>query len=138
MPYEVSHIAEDGYLRIVHRGAGDPAEYRSAHLHLAELLAAHKLTKLLVDVREVTNKIPVSSLFWLISSLPDIFPTRCRISIIVNPGVQTDAGFVENVAQNRGLDLRNFHTHEEALEWLLKQKNASPVVKSPTPARESD
>jgi len=81
----------------------------------------HKITRVLVDVRELEGKLPRMETY----DLPDKhFPKMQFRGVVTTIAVvnreEFNTGFFENVAVNRGFNIHTFSDPEEALKWVNK------------------
>ncbi len=80
----------------------------------------HGLTRLLLDASRSTPTQSVADDFDFTSELKAHFPRNVRHAIIHRPEAAAHMKFVEDVARNRGLNLRVFFDRAAALDWLLE------------------
>ena len=45
-------------------------------------------------------------------------PANIKVARVVNPAILSDSEFLENVAVNRGINVKTFQDRELALKWL--------------------
>ena len=120
MPFEISIFKEGGYIRIRHYGEISVAEIGDARNAAIKKVLRHFIFKILVDVCEVTNKLSTLDAFSATSDHSKIKRPGLRGAIVAREDQMEDARFMENVAVNRGMNIRAFHDMERALSWLLK------------------
>ncbi len=119
MAYTVAANAQGEYVHVVHSGASDPAEIVAARMEAIELLTARRLRRFLIDLRQVRNAFTTMDHYNLITSAlahSEIIGTP--IAVVVDVGDLGDFRFVEDLAINRGLDLKIFTDADAATAWL--------------------
>ena len=79
-----------------------------------------KCSKVLVDVRNFNNRINFSDIFNLVSKdLPDIINHKIKkVAIVDVDGHNFNKEFFENVAVNRGHNVKIFTDINNAMDWL--------------------
>lgn len=75
--------------------------------------------KLLVDATKGLSRASVIEDYKFVSDLRSRLPAGIRIALVLRPDQLGPSQFVEDVAQNRGLNLQLFEERSEALHWLL-------------------
>jgi len=83
------------------------------------LAISNSLKNILIDLTEVKGKLPGSDAFELGELAAKIWGYNLKIAIIYRPADIT--GMFENVAVNRGGNVRVISTVEEGEKWLLHE-----------------
>jgi hypothetical protein len=117
MQYSLQPQAQ--YMAIRLTGAPSEPEVRAL---LGEMLSCYKekgLSQALIEVKVAFGLDPVA-IKSLVSSLPALgFPYGFRMAVLLLDEVAAKAmEFAEDVAVNRGIELRSFRDRGEALAWL--------------------
>lgn len=60
----------------------------------------------------------------------DVFPPRTRLAVVIpsDPAQAESARFAETVALNRGIAMRIFLEHDDAIRWLRQQAEAESTT----------
>ena len=110
------------FLRV--KVAGREADKPPSHLCAAILDECGKQgrTRILIELDQKTP-LSTTSQYALISRLPELgFTPRHRIALVhKTPAMQAANEFIDVVAGNRGLQVRNFKGVEEAQRWLREE-----------------
>lgn len=120
MRYEVRFDPASGFLAVTIEG-----EYGmewAQHI-LAELRSAtirHPDAPILVDTRRGQTTLTATDVYGLGQQLRELgVGTTVRLAIVNEPGRDFNrASFLEELARNRGLQIRNFHDLAPATTWL--------------------
>ena len=69
---------------------------------------------------DITELVTVPSVFDIFETVSEKLPRNLRYAVVVEVGqaISEDAHFLENVATNRGVQVRLFKRPQDALEWL--------------------
>jgi hypothetical protein len=78
----------------------------------------HGITRVLVDITNIAGRIDLWHHFRQVEYLSTLLSQRVRMALVTLPEQGEPAHFIETVAMNRGLILRQFTGLEEAIEWL--------------------
>jgi hypothetical protein len=118
--YDLDVREEKDYLRIDITGQRTKDTIKSVTKEIYEAFKTFKGKKILVDVSKFEEHINIIDIFSLLTSdLPNIIKGKIdKVAIIEPGGNEDDKQFFENVARNRGHNLKIFDTEEDALEWL--------------------
>ena len=109
------------YILTKHEGNFTIEEFEESTRSTKVLLDEHRWNKLLVDLRGVTNRIPLANVYYIIEFDKKVFPSA-RIAVVFPLERAEDARFAETVAENRGVNLKAFTDHEKALHWLTPRQ----------------
>lgn len=120
MRYEVRFDPSTGFLAVTTEGVYGME--LAKHI-LAELKAAtirHPDAPILVDTRQGQTTMTATDVYQLGQELREIgVGTTVRLAIVNEPGHDFNrASFLEELARNRGLQIRNFHELDPAVRWL--------------------
>jgi hypothetical protein len=124
----VKTSAEPGFLRV--NGAGDfsLAEAQRTFIEILEAVARSKTDKVLVDGRGITGDPQTMERFYygeFAAEMLGKFTARgvsrsTRFAYVLHEPLRDPERFGENVAVNRGVDVRTFDNDHDALAWLLQ------------------
>jgi len=123
MSYRLKIENNEGTLLVKATGARTYENVLNMTLEIMEACIQHGTPKVLVDVRDLEGRLNVLDSF----TIPDeVFP-RIRDRRVIQKSAIVDVEefqgayrFFENVAVNRGFNLRIFSDQEEAMLWLRK------------------
>jgi hypothetical protein len=120
MQYAISFDARPPLLTMTVRGPIDLDICRSLLTDLAGRFAAHQYPPILVDTREATPELSATEIYQLAEELAEAgFGKRSRFAVVTVPRADFDrAGFLEQIAGHRGLDIHAFLDRDAALSWL--------------------
>jgi hypothetical protein len=94
--------------------------WKRALVQVERLSKETGICRLLVDVRKQTDLASIMRLFNFASHLPRsiAFAILCELHL-------ENHRFIENVATNRGIAVKDFHSERSAIEWLKNWPNKS-------------
>lgn len=109
----------DDYLKVVVRGQ----QSRSDAFEVIDMISAQAvatgLHRVLVDGRDLTNRLEASDIFSIGEQVAKVFGNRLRVALVYR--VDFVHGFGESVAVSRGAVFTVRATEQEALSWLMQQ-----------------
>jgi hypothetical protein len=124
----VDFLEEEEVVRVTTSGVLDSLEQVAAFageaLSRAGQLGVHRI---LIDHRMVTYSLSTSSIYRLPGTLRGVgrrVGTRTAILVTDGPS-RDDFQFLETVLQNRGLVARLFHDYDEAITWLVADRDSA-------------
>lgn len=86
---------------------------------LAQFVKKTGIKKVIVDQSEGRVDVTISELFEFHSSHNEVLPNQIKIAIIVSKEeIADNMKFAENVAINRGIDIKVFTSVNEGIKWL--------------------
>jgi hypothetical protein len=117
--YELE-IKKPDYLFIKVKGERTVDSIKEVTKKIAEKCSKQKCMKVLIDVREFTERINFSDIFDLVArDLPNITKNKINKAAIVDiEGHNFNKEFFENVAVNRGHNVKIFTDINDAMDWL--------------------
>ena len=122
MEWKIIMHEEKNYLEIVTKGIADKDSSLEMAKAISETMRKHRLTKALIDHRNVTK---VTGRMTDVYQRPKLFKLigmilGIKIAEVINPAHQEHFRFLETVCVNQGFKFSVFFEKESALEWLLK------------------
>ena len=120
MPYEVTFAENENYVSGALTGEITESEIKAARVEMNALLTDHDCERLLVDATGTTRMLGFLSDFEITASHKSELPPRTWHAVVIRPDQKEHMQFVENVAQNRAVNLRLFTDRHEAIDWLLE------------------
>ncbi len=119
MSFRIEVDTENQLVRIRHEGEMSPEEMYKGRSEVGALLKHHGYRRMLVDTREIEEGPDTLSAFELSSSHRQDLSLQVRLAILVTPLLEPNARFSENVANNRGFQVRVFLDEAAAIAWLM-------------------
>jgi len=124
MPYEVFYDEKDKIVMLRASGKVLQQEHDDAHRQAFQLAGEKKSLMIFVDLQDIdTSKTSTQECFNFGQFLAEKNIDRAtRIAVVMPKDLDSgeDVNFVTSVATNRGRNIRQFATPEEAKNWLLK------------------
>jgi len=99
-----------------------PFETAAARREVAELLAAKRWNRIIVDVTALQSVPKAVELFESGGALPQTAPRSPWIALVVRPDQSNHARRIEKMAQDDGVFLTSFIDPEEAHAWVLGEQ----------------
>lgn len=121
MPFREEVIHDGKYVLIKHEGNFTREEYEQSIVSTRKLLDEHRWNRILVDLRDVRNRVSVFDVHYIIEFDSKVFPF-VRIAVIFPREREEDGRFADNVAANRGVRLKSFVDYGQAVAWLTSKK----------------
>jgi hypothetical protein len=118
--------AESALLNVVLTGKFSLAEAERTFLQMVEASALRKCKKVLVDGRSLIGNPERMERFYygefvaetVINSIAEGLSAARQFAYVLREPVRDPNRFGENVAVNRGMNLKTFETRKDALHWL--------------------
>lgn len=117
MSFSVREINVGQYVVVKHEGQLTLKAFEDARAAAKRLLKDNRWSRLLIDVRSATHRVPIAEVFFVMKSLSEVFPGT-KIALIFPPDRTDEGEFAETVASNRGIRLKSFSNYEQAVAWL--------------------
>lgn len=116
MPETVDYDEDLGLILVRSYGTVSADEMEASVGRVGELAGEKCAVKVLVDAENLESMPGEGDIFFLAST----FPRTARIAVLLSreKAVRESLRFGENVARNRGLNIRTFPSKTEALLWL--------------------
>ncbi len=113
MPEEVKIDTEKQFMRVQFGSDSTVENWKSALVQVEHLSEKTGICRVLVDVRKQTNIAGTGTLFEFGAHLPRsiAFAVLCEIHI-------DNHRFIEDVATNRAMTVKDFDSEQNAIEWL--------------------
>ena len=118
--------AESDFLLVKAQGTFALDEAKTNFIQMLEEVARHKVTKVLIDGREVTGEPELMERFYygefaartLRKFSPQGVSPATHFAYVLEQPVRDRNRFGENVAVNRGMSVKTFEVLDDAREWL--------------------
>ena len=120
MPYSTSFDDDAKFVSIVFSGQITLRELKAGRSEAQSCLAENKCHRLLVDAKDYRLTHSLGEAYEFTTEHPLFLRSPTRIAVVTYPDSAELFGFVEDVAQNRGTDLKTFEGRRAALDWLLE------------------
>ena len=121
MPYEISYDEENRLMILNFSGSPSINEHKKVRKEVVPLLKIKKYSKLLVDLSNLdTSFIKTMDNFSFGETSPQAYKgIKLAIVLPLDEPSKEDILFTSTVAFNRGLNIKEFNTVEDALSWLI-------------------
>lgn len=125
MGMNIKTSAEPGFLRAEASGDFTLPEAKRTFLELISAVRRHKAEKVLFDGREITGEPTTMQRFYyaefaaLTVAIHSEQIFALKFAYVLLEPVLDPERFGEDVAVNRGMDVKAFDNSDEALRWLL-------------------
>ena len=119
MTYAVYSIADDEYILLEYTGEVTREEHETGRRHAIQKLTEHGWRRLLVDARRIAAQMSVVDDFEFTVDNVAIHPPLVNIAVVHRSDEAERFRFIEDVAVNRGLNLKVFTDSDEAIDWLI-------------------
>ena len=119
MPHRIEVIEHRKYVRLTFLGVLSRADHETARADAAAALAQNAFSKLLIDTLLAEPKMTTGDDYEFTGEHQLHLPTDLRTAIVHPPDAAERFRFIENVAVNRGMNMKLFTEEHEALGWLL-------------------
>ena len=113
MPEQVRLDADRQLICVEFDSASTVEDWRSALVHVERLAKDTGIRRVLIDVRHQAIKATTVTLFEFASHLP----RSMAFAVLCETQLETHH-FIENVATNRGITVRDFDSYQNAIAWL--------------------
>ena len=118
MTHTVEIIDDAEYVRVVFAGEVTRGEHESGRNDAIRALTCNGWNRLLVDVRRIDAKMSLSDDFEFTNEHQSTPIQYVRVAVICRADESDRFSFIENVAVNRGGDMKVFTDPEQAIRWL--------------------
>ena len=119
MSYQLIVHTTDRFVELKHSGF-EMTDDELSRRKVAEVLDENRWLRILVDIRDVKQLPPVARQFQFTQDNQHVLPKGVSLAMVMREDQETMGQFVENVAQNRGVNQRAFKNYESAKAWLIK------------------
>jgi hypothetical protein len=125
MSYTLRQFEEEKYIELYYYGEFTISELENSKIDGNEVLSRNGWHRVLVDVTTAHAYPATVDYFDFASGLTQDAPGNIRLALVVKEERKEIGKFFENVAVNRGLDVRCFTDRDEGLKWLLDQRDSA-------------
>ena len=119
MASAIKYIEEHGYVSVILEGDVSIEELAATREESAALMTEKQCLRLFVDSRDESEMNSISDDFDFSSEHFKYFPPPIKTAVLVHDDHAKHMQFVEDVSQNRGVNLMVFVDKGEALRWLF-------------------
>ena len=119
MPFDVTYVEDAGYVSGVLSGDMSGDQLEVARQAMNEQLIAHDCRRLFVDATKIDRMQSVFADFDFTTEHRNKLPLGTRHAVVIRAERKPHMQFIEDVAQNRAINLRIFLDRDEAVNWLL-------------------
>lgn len=116
-------MLDPGIVEIVHTGDIGIEHATASRIEAAAIMNERGLRLVLADVSRTNHVETPLDLLEFNATHYDVFPRGSRIAVVIpsDPEKAMPARFAETVAVNRGIAMRIFLEHSDAVRWLKQQ-----------------
>ena len=121
MSFKMRILPEAPILEISHAGTVNREAVQAAGVEAVKLIAAKKLSRLLLDLSQAIVSMSTTDAFEHHSTILEQLPRGMRVAVVCSPEnwAPDEVRFTENVVQNRGLAWTSFQNRDDAIAWLV-------------------
>ena len=120
MTYTVDQLKDSECIRVVFSGRVTEEQHYEARDDANIALSEAGWNRLLVDATEIDAEMTVVEDYQFTKDHPFSLPPTVRMAILHRPDEEERFRFIENVAKNRGSNLKIFTDQAEAIAWLIR------------------
>ncbi len=121
MQFDVVYIESPGYVSATLSGDVVDEVLKTARGEMNSKLLAHDCKRLLVDAGGVSHMQSIISDFEFTAEHRTKLPPGTRHAVVIKDEHRPHMQFVEDVAQNRSINLKLFTDRNAAIEWLCTE-----------------
>ena len=118
MEHVIELVGDKKHVRIALTGRLTSNDLENARDDASSALTGERCDRLLVDATRITYELSDLEFFQFTSEHPSRLPKGTRIALLISPDELLNFRFVENVAQNRAVNLLLFVDMDQAVNWL--------------------
>ena len=111
-------IQEEAYIRFDYTGEFSIVMGKQCIDAMVEACSQTQISKALLDCRNMTGEIQIFSSFMVAEYGVKMIGIISKTTLVVREDQMLHGNFVENVAVNRGVNLKIFTDADEAIDWL--------------------
>ena len=109
------------YVSLTFTGKVTRAEQEKGRAAAVRVLSAKGLGKLVVDATRIESEVSIADEFEFTSEHKSSHGASVRIAVLYHRDEYERFHFIENVARNRGVNLKTFTDPNQANIWLIKE-----------------
>ena len=114
-------IHEEAYIRFDYSGEFSEVMGKRCIDAMVEACSQVQISKALLDCRNMTGEIGIYDSFSVAEYGVKMIRIISKIALVGREDQMLSDNFVENVAVNRGVNLKIFTDGDEAIDWLKQQ-----------------
>lgn len=119
MSYTMDLVKDAKYISLVFMGEVTMNDVENARNEVDIKLTSSSWNRLLVDLSRSNLRLSFFEHFKFTSEHQSHFPKGGRLALVVRPEEMEYYKFIEDVSQNRGVNLKLFSEKGQACNWLL-------------------
>jgi len=119
MAHSIELVKDKKYVILFLIGDQTKDNLEIAREEASNVLAENGLNRVLVDVTQGVNRMPISDDFDFTKDHQKFYPENTRHALLVSPEGMEKLSFTETVSRNRGISLKLFLDRDEAINWLI-------------------
>ena len=118
MAYTIDRVEDGGVVHVTLEGVLTKRDHDEFRAQVVAAINETGWSRVLIDARRADPKMSVADDFEFTKDHRALLPIQLRSAILHRPDEAGRYGFIENVAVNRGVNLRAFSDEAEARTWL--------------------
>ena len=120
MPYTIEKLSDLECVSVVYSGRVTQKQHYESRDETNTILSETGWKKLMVDAANINAEMSLADDYQFTKEHPFALPIAIRMAILHHPDESERFGFIEDVARNRGANLKTFTDRAEALDWLMQ------------------
>ena len=121
MGYSVELVDDGEFIRLVFAGETTAQDHEDARAEAFRALTSRGWKRLLVDARQISTRMSLFDDYEFTKEHQSSLPLLARVAAIHRHDESERFRFIENVAVNRGHNLKVFTDPGEAIDWLIDE-----------------
>ena len=122
MPYHVTYVSDAGFVLGTLTGEMTEKELNAARGEMNAQLTEHHCGKLLIDATGLSQMQSVATDFEFTAQHQSELPPGTSHAVVIQSEHKEHMQLIENVAQNRYVNLRLFTDKDQAIKWLQESE----------------
>ena len=115
---DLNIIVEDGFLFFQFSGTFNVENGLKVVDAMSDACIQYECFKALLDCRPMVGEMPIMQRYRVVEYAEKTREIKMKTAIVVREDQTLPDNFVENVAYNRGINLRIFTDFDQAVNWL--------------------
>ena len=119
MAYVIDLVKDAKYVSLVFTGKVTRNDLETARDEVSIALTSNSMNRVLVDISQSIIEMSFLDHFQFTSEHQAYFPRGGRIALVISQDEMKGYQFIEDVSQNRGVNVKLFSEKSQACNWLL-------------------
>jgi hypothetical protein len=117
MPEIVTVNSEAGIIEVLSTGNVSKTDMFATYESVAGYYRQHGITKLLIDATAMDSLPPIGDIYQFVVKMSQQ-GIKVKQAVVISDTTPESMRFVDDVANNRGVQFKIFTSRQAALEWL--------------------